>query len=353
MIPFLKPNIKDSDIQRAVKSIKSGWLVPGKYTSKFETDLSAYLDKDCVMLSSCTAALHLALIMAGVKEGDEVITTPLSWVSTSNVILYLGAKPVFADVDAETGILDINAVRRAITPKTKAVIVVHLYGQMADMREFNRLPVPVIEDSAHALESKRDGLRPGSGFAACFSFHAAKNITCGNGGAIAIRDTDTIKRLRRHGVQNIDGKRVMIEMGHKYEPTDFQAALLIGQLKRIESSHSKRQRVFKRYEDAFAGKIRFPKTTRKQACHMFFIWVKNRDLIRKRLLKKGIETSIHYSPIHLEPYYQQLGFKKGSFPIVERMGEEVITLPTYNLTKKEQDYIIKEVLNENRVNSTR
>jgi dTDP-4-amino-4,6-dideoxygalactose transaminase len=140
------------------------------------------------------------------------------------------------------------------------------------------------------------------------------------------------------------GKRVMLDFGYKYDSTDFQAALLIGQLKRIKRTHKKRLKVYERYEQGLKG-IDYPKRMETHACHMFVIWVKNRDAVRQRLLERGIETSIHYPAIHLEPYYQSIGFKKGSLPIAEKMAEMTITLPTYALTKKQQEYVIKETRN--------
>lgn len=344
-VEFLKPNIQKSDVNRMVASLNTGWLVRGAYTETLEREMGNFLRGDCVLTSSCTASLHMALTLAGVKPGDEVITTPLSWVATSNVILYEGAKVVFADVDPMTGILDPKEAKKKITPKTKAIILVHLYGQMADMKAFSKLGIPIIEDAAHALEAERDGIKPGQlGLAACFSFHAAKNLTCGQGGAIITRDRAKCELLIRDGVRNIKGKRVMLDFGHKYDLTDFQAALLIGQLRRVNATHAKRLEVYKRYEDAFSGKIDFPQRTGKHACHMFVIWVDpaKRDSIRSRLEAKGIQTSIHYTPIHLEPYYRAR--VKVSLPIAERLGAATITLPTYALTRKEQDYVIKNVL---------
>jgi len=356
-VDFLKPGIRKEDIDRAVKSLKSGWLVPDKYTLEFEKKLGSYLGGEAVMVSSCTAALHIALILAGVGKGDEVITTPLSWVATANVILYCGAKPVFVDVDPRTGLIDIDKIK--VTKKTKAVIPVHLYGQMVDMRRLRRKvgKIHIIEDAAHALEAERDGICPGEKGTACFSFHAAKNITCGNGGAIVSQDSEYATLLRRHGVKNQDGKRVMLELGYKYEATDFQAALLIGQLDRVEETRLQRRRVFNRYRDAFEGKIDFPDEIENatHACHMFVIWVDpaKRDLIRQKLYKKGIQTSIHYEPIHLEPYYREMGFKAGMFPNTEKLGASTITLPTYALSKTKQDYVIKGVLNACSSDSTR
>jgi UDP-4-amino-4-deoxy-L-arabinose-oxoglutarate aminotransferase len=344
-IPFLKPDIRESDIRRMNQSIRTGWLVHGEYTHTFERELNAFIKGKSFTTSSCTASLHMSLVLAGVKAGDEVITTPLSWVSTANCILYQGAKIVFADVDPKTGILDIEDVKKKITPRTKAIIVVHLYGQMADMREFSKLGIPIIEDAAHALEAERDGVKPGQlGFTACLSFHAAKNITAGQGGAIITNEIEKCKLLVRDGVKNVDGKRVMLDFGYKYDSTDFQAALLIGQIRRIRTSHAKRVKVFQRYQESFKGKIDFPETTGTHACHMFVIWVDNRDDIRKKLEKKGIQTSIHYPCIHTEPFYKTLGFKEGMLPVAEAMSKRIITLPTYALTRKEQDYVIKEVL---------
>jgi len=346
-VEFLKPDIRESDIRQMVKSIKTGWLVRGPYTREFEEELGRHLGNSAMVTSSCTASLHMALVLAGVKEGDEVITTPMSWVATSNVVLYQGAKPVFADIDPKTGIIDINEVKKKITKKTKAVVLVHLYGQMADMKAFSKLGVPIIEDSAHALEAERDGIKPGRlGFAACFSFHAAKNITSGQGGAIVTKDIDRCHLLVRDGVRNINDKRVMIDFGYKYDLTDFQAALLIGQLKRVKQTHAKRVEVFKRYQDAFAGKIAFPDSTGTHASHMFVVLVDpaRRDSIRASLAAKGIQTSIHYTPIHLEPYYRKR--MKVSLPHAEKFGASVITLPTYALTKAEQKYVTRNLLAE-------
>lgn len=346
-VEFLRPGITDADIAEAVESIKTGWLVNGFYSKRFEDRMEKHLNVPSVTLtSSCTASLHMSLMLAGVKGGDEVITTPISWVATANVILYQGAKVVFADVDPLTGILDIHEAEKAITPKTKAIIVVHLYGQMADMVAWKALGekynVKIIEDAAHALEAERDGFKPGQlGFTACFSFHAAKNITSGQGGAMT-GDKFKCQLLRRDGVANIDGKRVMLTLGHKYDLTDFQAAMLIGQLDRIKDSHAQRQKVFDRYRKEL--KVSFPKVTGTHACHMFVIWVNPivRDQIRKEMEAKGIQTSIHYPCIHLEPFYKEMGFKEGMFPVAEKMSDSIITLPTYALTEEEQSYVIKE-----------
>ena len=360
-VSFLSPAINKEDIDLAIKSIRSGWLAPGPYTKEFENLLNDFLQvKGVAMLNSCTSALHLSLILAGVKTGDEVITTPLTYVATSNAILHCGATPIFVDVDSKTGLLDLKKIEKKITKKTKAIIPVHLYGQMINMRRLKKIAdkyhLKIIEDAAHALEASRDGYRPGQlGFAACFSFHAAKNITSGQGGALASRFLSNItqtKILRRDGVINKNDKRLMVDFGYKYDTADYQAALLIGQLKRIKHLHRERQIIYHRYEKAFAGTmVNFPKIENGvvHSYHMFVALVdfKKRDRIRKILSQKGIETSIHYSPVHLEPYYQKtFGYKKGDFPVAEKLGSMIITLPTYgNLSLKQQNYIINNLLN--------
>ncbi len=360
-IPFLSPDIREEDIRRMVKSVKSGWLVYGPNAEELEKALAKHFRAPyAVLLSSCTAALHEALILAGVKEGDEVIVPALSWVSSSDIIIYQGATPVFADVDARTGLIDITDVEKKITPKTRAIIVVHTYGQMVDMKAFAALGkkhnLPIIEDAAHAVESVRDGERPGElGFAACLSFHSAKNITSGQGGALILQHEALEKRariIRRNGVLGRDQNRRKRELGYKYDGTDFQAALLIGQLKRIKSTHKARQAVFARYDKAFKGhnKIWTLENVKNSihACHMYPIFVDpaKRDAVREKLREAGVETSIHWEAIHLEPYYRaKFGFKEGMCPVSEEMGASEITLPTYSrLTKKQQDYVIKNVL---------
>lgn len=359
-IPFLNPDIRAEDIKRMVKSVKSGWLVYGPFAKQFEHDFAKYLKTPYAMLAtSCTAALHEAVILAGVGPGDEVITTALSWVSSSDIVIYEGAVPVFADVDRDTGLINIDEVEKKITPKTKAVIVVHIYGQMADMKAFAALgkkyKLAIIEDSAHAIEASRDGVRPGQlGFAACFSFHSAKNITSGQGGALTLHKSEADHRarlIRRNGVMGRDQNRRKHELGYKYDGTDFQAALLVGQLKRITSSHKQRVKVFQRYDKGFKGYsgIRTLKYVPNSvhACHMYPIFVDptKRDDVRERLRAAGIETSIHWEAIHLEPFYRKkYGFTDGMFPAAEEMGASEITLPTYGkLTSKQQDYVIAQV----------
>lgn len=357
-IPFLNPNLNEQDIKQAVRVMRSGWLTYGPDLKKFEKEFGKYIGaKHVIADTSGTAALHTAVLAAGIGKGDEVITTPLSYWATSNAILYVGAKPVFVDVESDTGLIDISKIEEAITKKTKAIIPVHLHGQMVDMKKLARIAkrhkLKIIEDAAHAIEAKRSGVKPGKlSFAACFSFHAAKNITAGEGGAVSVNDKKVAEKIKLYNSAGSDKSgsiRRMVLLGYKYDITNFQGALLLNQMKRIDSNWKKRKVIYERYEREFSNVegVRFPKTNRgvKHAYHMFVIIVdpKKRNKIRAKLAERGVQTSVHYDPIHLEPYYKKtFKYKKGKFPIAERMGFGTITLPLYpTLSKKQQDYVIK------------
>ena len=359
-VPFLDPAITDEDIRSVVKAIASGWLVAGPETKRFEESFARYLGaKAAVFTSSCTAALHISLVMAGVSRGDEVITTPLSYVATSNPILYCGAVPVFVDVESDTGLIDPQAVEKAITRRTKAIIPVHLYGQMADMKRLSGIAkkhhLTIVEDAAHAIEAQRDGARAGAlSLAACFSFHVAKNITSGQGGCIVTNREQLARKaifMRRDGVRNVGDRRVMERLGYKYQGTEFQAAMLTSQLDRIDQQWCVRKQLWEYYAERFRliERVSFPQVAEgaKHAYHMFIIWVnpKKRDMMRKAIASVGIETSIHYNPIHLEPYYRRaFGFRKGELPIAESLGAGTITLPLHlKMTKEQQDYVVRTI----------
>jgi dTDP-4-amino-4,6-dideoxygalactose transaminase len=361
MIPFLRPTIGSNEIALCNQSIASGWLAYGQYTARAEELLSQYFNsKDFVLTSSCTASLQMALILSGVGHGDEVITTPLSWVGTSNVILYQGAKVVFADVDPLTGLIDIEALIKKTTAKTKAIIVVDLYGLMFDYQGLrDRLPnnkIKIIEDAAHAIGSKYAGQSPGSiADFACFSFHAAKNITSGQGGGLICREYTQYKEarlLRRDGVVGRNQDRKMISLGYKFDSTDFQSALLIPQIERIEEIQSARVEVYQRYESFFKNRagIRYQMRSNNaiHSGHMFVIWLQHKD-IRAQLIRhleaSEIQTSVHYNPIHLEPFYREkFSYSPGDYPVAERIGESALSLPTYStLTLAEQTYVCETI----------
>jgi UDP-4-amino-4-deoxy-L-arabinose-oxoglutarate aminotransferase len=367
-VEFYRHNIGEAEKERLLSALDSIFLTTGEITYEFERNLANYLDIPATIgLMSCTAALHLALLAFDIGEGDEVITTPLTFIATANAILHAGAKPIFVDVEPTTGNLDANLVEKAITNKTKAILPVHLYGHMCDMQALRQIAdkynLKIIEDAAHCLEGVRDGFRPGQlGDAVCFSFYATKSITCGEGGAIGVRDenlVDLIKKLSLHGMSRSAADRYhgryqhwdMEFVGWKYNLSNVQAALLIPQLARVEEYLARREEISKRYEKAFMDLpgISFPKVlaNTKSARHLFTIWVdpQIRDEKMFELQKAGINVAVNYRAIHLLKFYrEEYNFLPGSFPIAEEIGNSTITLPLYSkLTDEEVDYIIETV----------
>lgn len=358
-VKFLKTNIGKADLKHVWQAIETDMLVSGPESTKFEQACAHYFGMpSAVFMSSATASLHVALILAGVKEGDEVITTPLSWVATTNVVELCGARPVYVDVEASTGLMDPKKIEAAITERTKAILPVHLYGQMADMRAISAIAeqhgLKVIEDSSHAFETNRDGIRPGQlSFAACFSFHATKNLAAGQGGLLITRfkeHEDTARALINQGVhRDANGHRRMSMFGYKYTATDLQAALLLTQMARLEKTHKKRAKLHKRYEKLVKAikhpEIKVMKRLKhaEHASHIFSVLVPadKRLALMKFMGERGVAVAVHYDPIHLEPYYRErYGFAEGMFPAAEMIGASTISLPLYaKLTRDEQDYV--------------
>ncbi len=367
-VEFYKHNLGQQEINAATKVLKSLFLTTGKYVDKFEKDLGNYLETPYVVgLTSCTAALHLSLLAAGVGRGDEVITTPMSFVATANSILMTGATPVFVDVEKETGNIDPNLIETAITKKTKAILPVHLYGQMVDMKKILSIAekhnLKAIEDSAHALESQRDGIKPGQkSFGSCFSFYATKSITSAEGGAFATNSESSaklVKKLRSHGITSELAQRVRTGLktydvdvlGWKYNMDNLQAALLIPQIKKIEQHWKKRELIAQKYRKAFSkiSGITMPVESKnsKHGRHIFPIWVatKKRNAILDYLLNRGVGAVINYPAIHLFSFYREsFGFREGMFPNAENIAEKEISLPLYSKLKdSEVNYIIDVV----------
>ena len=367
-VEFYRHNLEDDDIARMVDVCRGVFLTTGQQTKQFEERFASYLGaKHGIGVTSCTAGLHIALLAEGVGPGDEVITTPMSFAATSNTVLYTGATPVFVDVEPTTGLIDVDAVERAITPRTKAIIPVHLYGQMADMCRLSQIAAPrgiaLIEDCAHAIESERDGIRPGAlSASACFSFYATKNITCGEGGAVVTNVDATavkLRLLRQHGMSASASDRYtgvyrhwdLELLGWKYNMTNLQAALLIGQMDRIDGLWERREALSRRYEQGFSGVdgVSFPTIApgSKSARHLFTIWVspERRDHVLAELQARGVGVAVNYRAVHLLKYYQErLGHRRGTFPAAERIGDSTITLPLYpKLTEPEVEYVIENV----------
>jgi len=368
-IEFYRHNIGEEEIRKVVEVLHSIFLTTGQVVYEFEGRFSDYLKcNHTIGVTSCTAAMHLALLAYDIRDGDEVITTPLSFIATANAILHIGAKPVFVDVEPETGNINAKLIESAITPWTKAIMPVHLYGQMCDMKAIKQIAdkynLRIIEDCAHCIEGERDGIRPGQlSDAACFSFYATKNITSGEGGAISTNNShiaDKLKRLRLHGMtkgaeERYTGKYQhwdMDSLGWKYNMDNIQAALLLNQLERIEERWKRREAICRRFEEAFRNTdgLSFPIVlpNSKSARHLFTIWVapNQRDHILWNLQEKGIGVAVNFRPIHLMKFYQeQFGYKEGNFPVAESIGARTISLPMYpKLTEREQKYIIDTIV---------
>jgi len=369
-IEFFRHSIDEKDIERVSSVLNSIFLTTGKEVDEFEKKFSSYTgQKYTIGLTSCTAGLHLSLIASGVGPGDEVITTPLSFCATSNAILHAGAKPVFVDVEEETGNLNAELIDAAVTEKTKAVIPVHLYGQMCDMKKIRELAdkhnLKIIEDAAHSIEASREGIRVGQlADTACYSFYATKNITSGEGGAITTDSellAEEFRMLRLHGINRGAADRYtrkyehwdMPILGWKYNMDNIQAALLIGQLERIEDLLHKRDALWKTYEEALHGVqgIRFLKTLPmvKHARHLFTVLVpeRKRDEILWGLQRKDIGVAVNYRPIHLLKYYgDTFGFNEGAYPVAEEIGRRTISLPFHTFLQTEDIQYVVRALEE-------
>jgi UDP-4-amino-4-deoxy-L-arabinose-oxoglutarate aminotransferase len=367
-VEFYRHALTEDDIAAVADTLRSVFLTTGPRAALFEQQFAAHLGVEhAVAVSSCTSALYLCLRALNIGPGDEVITTPMTFIATANAILHTGAMPVFVDVEPDTGNLDVRQVERAITNRTRAVIPVHLYGLMADVRALaelcHRHHLMLIEDAAHATEAVRDGLRPGQASqAACFSFYATKNLTCGEGGAVATNDpalADAIKRLRSHGMSKEAAGRYtgryqhwdMLTLGYKANLSDINAALLVGQLPRLASQLASREAIARRYETAFRALpgVGFPivRDGATSARHLFTIWVppERRDEYLAELQERGIGVAVNYRAVHLLSYYrEQFGYRPGDYPQAEAIGNSTLTLPLYpGMTDADVDEVIAAV----------
>ena len=370
-IEFFKHSIDEGDIERVNSVLRSIFLTTGREVEKFEQNFSRYIGRGyTVGLTSCTAAIHLSLIALGVGPGDEVITTPMSFCATANAILHAGARPVFVDVEEETGNLNAELIEPAITEKTRAIMPVHIYGQMCDMKSIGKIAkkynLKVIEDAAHAIEASRDSIRAGQlSHTVCFSFYATKSITSGEGGAVSTDNkeiTETLKILRLHGIDKGAAERYTKRYQHwdmplpgwKYNMDNIQAALLVGQLERIEDLWQRRDALWRLYEEELgniAG-IRVLKTLPnvRHARHLFTVLVPpgKRDSLLSALQNRDIGIAVNYRPIHLLEYYRKtFGYTEGNYPVAEEIGRSTISLPLYpSLEKADVIYIVKVLKEE-------
>jgi dTDP-4-amino-4,6-dideoxygalactose transaminase len=368
-VEFYRHNIGDEEIQNVTDVLRTLFLTTGDTVRQFEESFSRYLGCECAVgVTSCTAGLHLSLLAYDIGPGDEVITTPMSFVATAHAIVHVGARPVFVDVEPTTGNMNPDLIEAALTPKTKAILPVHLAGQMCDVKRIrelgNRHGLRVIEDAAHALEAQRDGARPAQlTDAACFSFYATKSITSGEGGAIVTNNpsvANKLRQLRLHGMDLSAGDRYTKRFQHydveycgwKYNMDNIQAALLMPQLRRVEEYRDRRNAICDRYRSAFSrakdiGGPEIPYGSRS-AHHLFTIWVdpNRRDEILLELQNQGVGVAVNFRPIHLLSFYRRtFGFREGMFPVAEGIGRRTISLPLYpQLTDAEVDWVAETVL---------
>jgi len=368
-IEYCKHNIGEEELERVERVFRSLFLTTGDEVAEFEKALASYLDlPTTVAVTSCTAAMQLALLAAGIRPGDEVVTTPLTFIGTANSIIMAGGTPVFADVIRSTGNIDPAGVEAAITERTRAILPVHLYGQMCDMTAISDIARPrglvVVEDAAHSLESEWNGKKPGTyGDFACFSFYATKNITSGEGGAISARDAakaDLLKKLRLHGFDKSAVERYSNHFerydvdlfGWKYNMDNIHAAILIEQMKKVEGFLERRGEIYRRYTEALGGidgiELHSQRPEARHAYHLFTILVNagRRDAIMEELQNRGVGVSVNFYPIHLMTLYRErFGLKPGMFPVAEDIGARTISLPLYpKLTEKEIDLVVKTVI---------
>jgi dTDP-4-amino-4,6-dideoxygalactose transaminase len=336
---------------------RKGAFILGEEVAIFECEFAAYCEtKHCVALNSGTSALHLALRAAGVGSGDEVITSANTFIATAEAISYTGARPVFVDIDPRTANLDPQLLPAAITPRTKAVIPVHLYGRPANPNPIleiaTRGGLAVIEDACQAHGARYRGKRVGGfGRAAAFSFYPTKNLGAyGEGGALTTNDdavAEFARALRSHG----ECRRYFHDfVGYNYRMDAFQGAVLRVKLRRLEVWTARRRELAALYRRLLSGaRVDIPEDDPHSECvyHLFVVYVENRDTVRTQLESRGIHTAIHYPlPIHLQKAYRDLGYKPGSFPRTERACERALSLPFFPEMSNEQVEYVAAVLSE-------
>lgn len=365
MIPYGKQTIEQDDIQAVVDVLKSDFLTTGPQIAEFEQTVADYVGaKYAVAISNGTSALHAACFAAGIRPGDEVITTPLTFAASANCVLYCGGTPVFADVDPKTYNIDPEDIRRKITDRTKAIIAVHLAGQPCDMDAIHSIArehgLIVIEDGAHALGSVYKGKKVGSmSDMTTFSFHPVKPITTGEGGMIVTDNEDFYKKMvlfRSHGITRDDSMMTrndgpwfyqQFDLGYNYRITDIQCALGCSQMKKLDRFLACRKEIVARYNEAFADCDNiitpYQLSDTESGWHLYIIQVKNCDRrqVFENMREKGIGVNVHYIPVYMHPYYQEHGYETVHCANAEEIYSHIISLPLYpGLTFEQQDYVI-------------
>lgn len=372
-LPPFSPLIANEEINEVIDTLKSRWISTGPKVQLFQKIIEKYVGCNYVVaLNSCTAGLHLSLLAAGVGQGDEVITSPFTFAATANVIIHVGAKPIFVDIQKDTFNIDPYLIEKAITKKTKAIIPVHYGGHPCDMDEILKIAkknkLIVIEDAAHAIGAKYRGRNVGamSNFTS-FSFYATKNITTGEGGAVCVKDKKAAEKIRMMGLHGMDrdawkryskGGYWYYEVkypGFKYNMTDIQASLGIHQIKKLDKFIAKREKMAQFYNKSFSDipeiKTQATRNYVKHARHLYSIILDleklkiGRDEFFKAMDAENIGTSVHFIPVHLHPYYRDtFGFERGDYPNAEYIFDRIISLPLNPaMTNKDAEDVVKAV----------
>jgi len=377
-IPYGRHSVIQEDIDAVVNTLKSDFLTQGPKVEEFETKFAQYIgSKYAVAVANGTAALHLSILALGLENGKKVITSPLTFVASANAVLYGGGEVDFCDIDLETLLLDIDLVREKLASSPKGtycgIIPVDFAGAPVKMDAFRALAdeygLWLLEDSCHApggcfYDSLNHKQKCGNGsFAdlAIFSFHPVKHIASGEGGMITTNNKELYQKLltlRSHGiVKEFDNSKEekpgwyyeMQHLGFNYRLSDIACSLGISQLKRMDENLIRRKEIALRYDEAFVNKkVTLPifKNKITHAYHLYVIQIENRNGLYNYLKSKGVFTQVHYIPVHLQPYYREIGFNEGDYPIVENYYKKCLSLPIFpEMSKEEQEFVINEVLN--------
>lgn len=372
-LPFSLPSLGPEEEKEVIDTLRSGWLTTGPRTHRLEGMFKDYLgSKHAVCVNSCTAALHLCLAALGIKEGDEVITSPITWPATANVILHVGARPVFADVELDTLNIDPELIEKKISKKTKAIIPVHMAGQPCDMERIFKIAKKhklfVIEDAAHAIGASYKDKKIGVlSDLTCFSFYPIKNMTTIEGGLVTTANAalaEKIAILSLHGVskgawkrydKSFEGHAEVLYPGFKYNMSDVQAAIGLHQLPKLDTFIQQRGWIAQQYDDAFGSieEIRLPKQIPniKHAHHLYIIMLDieklkiSRDLFIEAMKKENIGTGIHFRSLHIQPYYKKtFNFKDKDFPNAAYLSERIFSLPLYpKMSQYDIDTVVKAI----------
>jgi perosamine synthetase len=370
-IPYGRQNIDEEDIKAVVEALRSDWITQGPRVEEFEARVAEYCGaRYAVAFNSGTSALHAAMYAAGIGVGDEVITTPITFVATANAALYVGARPVFVDINENTYCIDTEKIEAAITPCTRAIVPVDYAGYPVDIKRIREIAdkynLVVIEDAAHALGAVREGAKVGTqADMTMFSFHPVKHITTGEGGMIVCNNPDYYRRLklfRSHGItkhpEYLEANDrpwyyEMQELGYNFRITDIQCALGISQMNKLDKFLEERQLLAKKYGQALgeAKWLRTPPTPPLDSSHAYHLYPLllaadvNRTKFFTYLREHNIGIQVHYIPVHLQPYYRRrFGHKPGDFLKAEKFYAQEISLPLFpGLTPEQQEYVIKMV----------